>query len=58
MPGQIRIRIRFQRVVGPWFDYLLVSPDEMREVLEGTGWHVSRCLDDGGRSYVAVIEKG
>jgi hypothetical protein len=36
MPGQIRIRIRFERCVGRWFDYLLVSPAEMADILKGT----------------------
>ncbi len=58
MPGQVRLRIRYRRRVGPWFDWLFVSRREMRTVLRGTGWHQSRIL--GGASsapYVAVLEK-
>jgi len=57
MSGQLRLRIRYRRYATPWFDYLLVSRDEMREILAGTGWHASRFIDDGGSGYVAVIEK-
>ncbi len=57
MSGQVRIRIRFQSCVGQWFDYLLVSPDEMRNILEGTGWKMRRSVGDGGSQYVAVIDK-
>lgn len=57
MPGQIRIRVRYHRHVTPWFDYLLVSQAEMCEVIEGTGWEVSRFLESGGAPYIAVIEK-
>ena len=57
MSGQVRIRIRFQSCVGQWFDYLLVSPDEMRDILEGTGWKMRRSVGDGGSQYVAVIDK-
>jgi SAM-dependent methyltransferase len=57
MAGQIRIRIRFQDVQGPWFDYLLVSPQEMKDILAGTGWELRKVLRDRGLLYVAVITK-
>ena len=28
MPGQLRLRVRYRDLTGPWFDYLIVSPDE------------------------------
>ncbi len=57
MSGQLRIRIRYQRYCTPWFDYLMVSPDEMKSILTGTGWRVQRFLKSSGSMYVAVIEK-
>jgi SAM-dependent methyltransferase len=57
MPGQIRIRIRFNQWVGPWFDYLLVSASEMSAILDGTGWHADRFFTDEGGRYVAVIRR-
>jgi cyclopropane fatty-acyl-phospholipid synthase-like methyltransferase len=57
MPGQIRIRIRFQRVAGAWFDYLLVSLNEMKDILNGSGWTVTRWFNDSDPAYVAVIAK-
>jgi hypothetical protein len=58
MGGQIRIRIRFHEIKGRWFDYLLVSPTEMKDILAGTGWRQDRILrGDGGSVYVAVIAK-
>jgi SAM-dependent methyltransferase len=57
MSGQIRIRIRFQDHATPWFDYLFVSPREMKDLLSGTGWTVSRFIDSDRVSYVAIIEK-
>lgn len=58
MSGQIRLRVRYQRYTTPWFDYLMVSPDEMREILDGTGWRIRELFRSEGSSYVAVIEKG
>ncbi|MEM2885984.1 MAG: class I SAM-dependent methyltransferase [Thermoproteota archaeon] len=57
MPGQLRIRVRFGRCVGKWFDYLMVSRDEMRKALEGTGWNVRRFISSGGSQYIAIIAK-
>ncbi len=57
MSGQIRIRIRFEKCVGEWFDYLLVSKEEMKYILKGTGWGIKEFLDSKKTSYVAVIEK-
>jgi SAM-dependent methyltransferase len=57
MGGQVRIRVRYQNIVGPWFDYLLVSPEELSQIVEGSGWRVTRFIQDEGRFYVGVLEK-
>jgi SAM-dependent methyltransferase len=57
MAGQLRIRIRHGRYRTPWFDYLLVSPDEMAELANGTGWELARVIDQGEHVYVGVLER-
>jgi hypothetical protein len=57
MAGQLRLRVRFGRFVGRWFDYLIVSKKEMEEVLKGTGWKIKEFVDSDGSAYIAVIEK-
>jgi hypothetical protein len=57
MSGQLRIRIRHQDIVGTWFDYLLVSQKEIKEILAGTGWQISKVLSDKGPGYTAIIKK-
>jgi SAM-dependent methyltransferase len=57
MAGQIRMRVRFRKSLSPWFDYLFVSRDEMRDIVNGTGWHVALTLDSDGPTYVAILEK-
>jgi len=57
MPGQLRIRIRFRNYIGDWFDYLLVSKKEMKEILKDTGWKVKKFIDAGDYMYSAIIEK-
>jgi SAM-dependent methyltransferase len=57
MSGQVRIRVRYQKYVGRWFDYLMVSGEEMKEILAGTGWVVSEFLGSEDPCYIAVIKK-
>ncbi|MGA8904836.1 MAG: class I SAM-dependent methyltransferase [Candidatus Bathyarchaeia archaeon] len=58
MGGQLRIRVRYREYATPWFDYLLVSKREMRDILKGTGWRLKRTLDSSrSPAYIAVIEK-
>ena len=56
MSGQLRVRIRYRTLIDPWFDYLIVSPDEMAEIVDGTGWQISRLVQDEGSPYVAVLD--
>jgi SAM-dependent methyltransferase len=56
-PGQIRLRLRFQELKTPWFDYLFVTPGEMRRIVKGTGWKVTRIIESRALDYVAVLEK-
>ncbi len=55
MGGQIRIRLRYRSLATPWFDYLMVSEDELRQLAEPAGWTVARIFDSD--TYVAVLEK-
>jgi SAM-dependent methyltransferase len=56
MPGQLRLRVRYRNLVGPWFDYALVSPGELGDLIDGTGWAVKRLVRDDGSYYVAILE--
>ncbi len=57
MPGELTIRVRYKKYTTPWFDYLIVSKKEMKRILEGTGWRVSRFVDSQGSVYVGILEK-
>ena len=58
MSGQIRLRVRYKTYKSAWFDWLIVSRDEMREMLEDTGWKLTKTIEITGPRYIAVIEKG
>jgi SAM-dependent methyltransferase len=54
-PGQLRLRVRYRDLIGPWFDYLIVSPDEMATILEDTEWRIRRLIQQSGSGYYVVI---
>jgi SAM-dependent methyltransferase len=57
MPGQVRIRIRYEERVTPWFDLLLVSRPELEQLAAETGWRVAWAEDAEPPDYYAVLEK-
>lgn len=59
LPGAIRMRARYRQYTTDWFDYLMVSPTELRDLLVETPWSVEDLIraDDGSGQYVAVLEK-
>lgn len=57
-PGQVRVRYRYDNLKGQWFDWLYVSPREMRHILRGTGWRQERILGTTrNEPYVAILSK-
>jgi len=57
MAGQIRLKIRYKQYATPWFDYLMVSKEEMESILDGTDWKINKFIDSDGPMYIAIIEK-
>lgn len=57
MSGQLRIRVRYLTSISPWFDYLMVSKEEMAEIVRGTGWRIIETIDSEGSNYAAVLAK-
>lgn len=57
MGGQTRLRVRFHQYATPWFDHLFVAPNEMNDILDGTGWRIVHLLGNENGSYIAIIDK-
>ncbi|HSC92185.1 MAG TPA: class I SAM-dependent methyltransferase, partial [Gaiellaceae bacterium] len=55
LSGHLRLRVRYRQYASPWFDYLIVSPDEMTELADAAGWSLVRVLE-GEPLYVGVLE--
>jgi 2-polyprenyl-3-methyl-5-hydroxy-6-metoxy-1,4-benzoquinol methylase len=57
LPGLVRIRVRYKRYATPWIDLLMVSKDELQQIVDGTGWQLEQTIDDERGLYVAILEK-
>jgi cyclopropane fatty-acyl-phospholipid synthase-like methyltransferase len=55
-PGQVNIRILYRGRKSGWFGLLMVTPDEMRQMCERTGWRIAR-IYRGKPMYVYVLKK-
>ena len=51
------MKIRYKKYATPWFDYLMVSKEEMENILDGTDWRVNKYVESSGSQYIAVIDK-
>ena len=57
MSGQYRHRERYLNLKGAWFDWLFVSRDEMRSIVDDTGWTINKFVEPEGSQYAAVLGK-
>jgi SAM-dependent methyltransferase len=57
MGGQIRVRARYLDYRTPWFDWLLVSAEELRGLIEGTGWQLENLYQSDDPTYAVVFGK-
>ena len=55
-PALVRIRIGFGGRFGEWFHLLLMSQEELAEIIEPTGWAISKIFSLGSE-YIAVLVK-
>jgi SAM-dependent methyltransferase len=58
MSGEARIRVRYKRLVTPWIDFLMLSPQEIEAIVRDTGWQVAYIFGAEQPNYVAILEKG
>jgi ubiquinone/menaquinone biosynthesis C-methylase UbiE len=57
MGGQIKFRIRFAKSVGKWFDYLFVSPDEMKKIIGKSDWQIEKFINAEELHYAVILTK-
>ena len=58
LPGQERVRIRYNLYCSQWFDFLFSTTEEIELILKGTGWSVRKYFQSGQSKFIAIIYKG
>lgn len=54
MAGHVVLRVRTKNTIGPWFDYLFCSFDELAGIARRAGWEAERLASDDVR-YLAAL---
>lgn len=52
--GQVTLRVEYGGQTGPWFDLLMLAPDEVGALAEQAGWQVEQVFD-GEEALFAVV---
>lgn len=55
--GQVKIRIEYKGEAGSWFELLMVSPDELKDLIRDTGWKILKIIEGEDGCYGAILEK-
>ncbi len=55
-PGLVRIRLELDEIIGDWWNLLMVSPEEMKELVSQAGWKIIEVLGSN-KHYIAILEK-
>ena len=56
----MKLRVRFEKTVTDWMDWLIVAEEEMADLLTKTGWKINKIIepeDPKDSAYVAITGK-
>ena len=54
---KIKIRMEYNDAIGNWFNSIMVSPDELKNLIRDTGWFVTDIIEGKDGFYGAVLKK-
>lgn len=57
MPGHLRLRVRHERLVSEWFDYLFLSEPELVDLLRDSPWCLAEVRYDEHGGYLAIMDR-
>jgi len=55
--GQVTLRIECKDEIGDWFSLLMVSPEELKDLIKDTGWNILKIVEGKEGEYGAVLKK-
>lgn len=54
--GLVKIRIGYKGKFGDWFELLMITPHEMEQIADKTGWNVEKIISHS-EGYIAILKK-
>ena len=54
----MKIRVRYEKSATQWVDLLMLSQEELGEIIEGQDWEIFETIQGEAGQYAAVLEKG
>jgi len=54
---KMKIRMEYADIIGKWFDSMMVSPLELKNLIKDTGWFVDNIVEGEDDFYGAVLKK-
>ena len=54
----MKINVPYEKWATQWVDLLLVSEEELGEIIEGLGWGIFETIQGEAGQYTAALEKG
>jgi SAM-dependent methyltransferase len=55
LPGQATVRVRYAEIASPWFDWLILSPEELATLVRPAGWQITDLRRGPGTRYAVVL---
>jgi SAM-dependent methyltransferase len=54
-PGQLRLRVRWANLAGPWFDYWFVATDDLAVIAAESGWEIVDVVKGEDGDYLVEL---
>ncbi len=54
--GEIRIRVEYKELIGDWFNWIHVDPENLERLAENTGWMIQETFGYFDNDYAAVLK--
>jgi hypothetical protein len=56
-PGLVRIRLGFNGEYDEYFQLLMVTKEELAELIKPSGWNIAKIYDSEEGEYISVLTK-
>ncbi|PTD93545.1 hypothetical protein C9439_07260 [archaeon SCG-AAA382B04] len=55
--GQLKLRLKYREKTSDWFNFMLVSPKEMKQIFDKTKWSFKKIIKKNKKDFVGLFKK-